>query len=109
MEVNSHYWKSSGVDRIRLISKARRSISDKAIGRKEYTELRRIFVRIQGARQAHRSLCNCYCALKPNKILRNLGKLFWLLLGFRLMFRNLGNTISRATIPGRILNESPSE
>ena len=34
---------------------------DKAIGRKEYTELRRIFVRIQGARQAHRSLYNCYC------------------------------------------------
>ncbi|VFN02797.1 MAG: hypothetical protein BECKG1743D_GA0114223_106053 [Candidatus Kentron sp. G] len=33
----------------------------KAIGRKEYTELRRIFVRIEGARQAHRSLCNCYC------------------------------------------------
>ncbi|VFN05254.1 MAG: hypothetical protein BECKG1743F_GA0114225_110481, partial [Candidatus Kentron sp. G] len=28
------------------------SIPDKAIGRKEYTELRRIFVRIQGARQA---------------------------------------------------------
>ncbi|VFM98470.1 MAG: hypothetical protein BECKG1743E_GA0114224_101915 [Candidatus Kentron sp. G] len=49
----------------------------KAIGRKEYAELRRIFVRIQGARQAHRSLCNCYCALKPNKILRNLGKLFF--------------------------------
>ncbi|VFM99144.1 MAG: hypothetical protein BECKG1743F_GA0114225_103721, partial [Candidatus Kentron sp. G] len=28
-------------------------IFDKAIGRKEYTKLRRIFVRIQGARQAH--------------------------------------------------------
>ena len=38
-----------------------REVSNKAIGRKEYTKLRRIFVRIQGARQAHRSLCNCYC------------------------------------------------
>ncbi|VFM96496.1 MAG: hypothetical protein BECKG1743D_GA0114223_101832 [Candidatus Kentron sp. G] len=27
--VNSYYWKSSGVDRIRLIRKACRSISDK--------------------------------------------------------------------------------
>ena len=26
---NSHYWKPNGVDRIRLISKACRSISDK--------------------------------------------------------------------------------
>ncbi|VFN06122.1 MAG: hypothetical protein BECKG1743E_GA0114224_109681, partial [Candidatus Kentron sp. G] len=39
-------------------SKARSSVPyltaiNKAIGRKEYTELRRIFVWIQGARQAH--------------------------------------------------------
>ena len=47
-------------------SKARSSVPyltaiNKAIGRKEYTELRRIFVWIQGARQAHRERCNCYC------------------------------------------------
>ncbi|VFN00719.1 MAG: hypothetical protein BECKG1743E_GA0114224_103454, partial [Candidatus Kentron sp. G] len=48
----------------------RRPLEVKAIGRKEYTELRRIFVWIQGARQAHRSLCNCYCnaqVLRPSK------------------------------------------
>ena len=38
----------------------------RAIGRKEYTKLCRIFVQIQGARQAHSDLCNCRATHKLN-------------------------------------------
>nr|VFJ58331.1 MAG: hypothetical protein BECKFM1743C_GA0114222_102214 [Candidatus Kentron sp. FM] len=47
----------------------------KAIGRKEYTKLRRIFVQIQGARQAHEP-CNCRATHKLDDKDKQVGIFF---------------------------------
>nr|VFJ64142.1 MAG: hypothetical protein BECKFM1743C_GA0114222_103611 [Candidatus Kentron sp. FM] len=49
--------------------------SSKAIGRKEYTKLRRIFVQIQGARQAHEP-CNCRATHKLDDKDKQVGIFF---------------------------------
>nr|VFJ74443.1 MAG: hypothetical protein BECKFM1743C_GA0114222_107901 [Candidatus Kentron sp. FM]VFJ74775.1 MAG: hypothetical protein BECKFM1743A_GA0114220_107971 [Candidatus Kentron sp. FM]VFK21536.1 MAG: hypothetical protein BECKFM1743B_GA0114221_107931 [Candidatus Kentron sp. FM] len=48
----------------------------KAIGRKEYTKLRRIFVQIQGARQTHSELCNCRATQKLDDKDKQVGIFF---------------------------------
>nr|VFJ51684.1 MAG: hypothetical protein BECKFM1743C_GA0114222_101001 [Candidatus Kentron sp. FM] len=48
----------------------------KAIGRKEYTKLRRIFVQIQGARQALSPLANCRATRKLDDKDKQVGIFF---------------------------------
>ena len=48
----------------------------RAIGRKEYTKLCRIFVQIQGARQAHSDLCNCRATHKLDDKDKQVGIFF---------------------------------
>nr|VFJ59269.1 MAG: hypothetical protein BECKFM1743C_GA0114222_102421 [Candidatus Kentron sp. FM]VFJ62243.1 MAG: hypothetical protein BECKFM1743A_GA0114220_103031 [Candidatus Kentron sp. FM]VFK12452.1 MAG: hypothetical protein BECKFM1743B_GA0114221_102431 [Candidatus Kentron sp. FM] len=49
---------------------------NKVIAGKEYTELRRIFVQIQGARQAHSDLCNCRATHKLDDKDKQVGIFF---------------------------------